>query len=299
MTKRTVMKTAHSSTPDDIVIESRRPEFDFSGVSKYWLKDPFASHFMNALSIVVPHSERTVIDIVRKYADNITDPKLIRDMDGLIRQEGRHTLMHLRCNALLTKCGYPATRPFERFQKFFVRILRKISPPGWELAMPAAFEHFTSAISRDFIVNRAFWAGDQSNTAIDFTNWHALEELEHQAVCFDVFAALEKRTLLLTLSILFIWMPSTLVSVYGLQLYLLMKDGILLNGKNWGPYLKFIFQSLPMLTKGALKYLDKGFRPWNQKDIQIYQAHKEKIEYEKVSGYFPHPPDRHDGPWFI
>ncbi|MDA3898677.1 MAG: metal-dependent hydrolase [Desulfobacteraceae bacterium] len=272
-------ETAHSSTPEGIDIVPRRPEFDFSGVSKYWLKDPFTSQFMNALSIVVPLSERTVIDIVRKYADNITDPKLVRDIDALIRQEGRHALMHLRCNDLLKKCGYPALRPFEQFHKFFIKILRRISPPVWELAMPAAFEHFTSAISRDFIVNQAFWTGDQSNAAIDFTNWHALEELEHQAVCFDVFAAFEKRTWLLTLSLFFIWMPATLVSVYGIQFYFLLKDGILLKRKNWGSYLKFIFQSLPMLTRGAFKYVNKGFRPWNPKDVQIYQAQKQKIQH--------------------
>ncbi len=271
-------ETAHSSTPDDISIEPRQPEFDFSGVSKYWLRDPFTSHFMNALSIVVPHSERTVIDIVRKYADNISDAKLVRDMDALIRQEGRHTLMHLRCNDLLTKCGYPAVRLFERFQRFFVSILRKISPPAWELAIPASFEHFTSAISREFIVNQAFWVGDKSNAAIDFSNWHALEELEHQAVCFDVFAALEKRTWLLTLSLLFIWMPSILVSVYGVQLYFLLKDGILLKRKNWRPYLKFIFQSLPILTRGAFKYFNKGYLPWSKKDIDIYRSQKQKIQ---------------------
>ena len=276
------IQTAHSSTPDDIVIEPRRPAFDFSGVGKYWLRDPFTSHFMNALSIVVPHSERTVIDIVRKYADNISEPKLVRDMDALIRQEGRHALMHLQLNDRLKKCGYPAIRPFERFHQFFVGILRRMSPTAWELAMPAAFEHFTSAISRDFIVNHTFWAGDPSNgapnAAIDFTHWHALEELEHQAVCFDVFAALERRTWLLTLSLLFIWMPAMLVSVYGMQLYFLLKDGILLKRKNWGPYLKFVFQSLPMLTRGAFKYGDKDYRPWNKKDIDIYQNQKRQIQ---------------------
>jgi len=284
MNKRlTQLATAHSSTPEDISIEPRRPEFDFSGVSKYWLRDPYTSHFMNALSIVVPHSERTVIDIVRKYRGNISVPKLMQDLDALIRQEGRHTLMHLRCNDLLKNCGYPAIRLFEKFQKFFVGILRKISPPAWELVMPASFEHFTSAISRDFIVNNEFWAGDQSsaapNAAIDFTHWHALEELEHQAVCFDLFAALEKRTWLLTLSLIFIWMPATLVSVYGIQLYFLLKDGILLKGRNWGPYLKFVFLSLPMLTRGAFKYVDKGYRPWSGKDVQIYRNQKEQVQH--------------------
>jgi predicted metal-dependent hydrolase len=39
-----------SSTPHDIIIEPRRPEFDFATAPKYWLGDPFATHFMNALS---------------------------------------------------------------------------------------------------------------------------------------------------------------------------------------------------------------------------------------------------------
>ncbi|MGM0454313.1 MAG: metal-dependent hydrolase [Thermodesulfobacteriota bacterium] len=274
-------KTSTSSTPQDIAIEARRPEFDFSNVGRYWLRDPFTSHFMNALSIVVPHSERMVIDIVRKYADQISDPKLAKDMNALIRQEGRHTLMHLRCNGMLKKCGYPAIGLFEKFQKFFVDNLRKISPRAWELAMPAAFEHFTSAISRDFVVNKKFWTGDRPeaapNSAVAFTDWHALEELEHQAVCFDVFAALEKRTWLLTPALLFLWMPATLISVYGMQLYFLLQDGILLKRKNWRPYLKFILQSLPVLTKGAFQYVNKDFRPWNEEDVRVYRMQKQRI----------------------
>jgi len=273
------MATAQSSTPENIDIVPRRPDFDFSGVNKYWLKDPFTSQFMNALSVVVPHSERTVIDIVRKYADNISDAKLSNDLEALIRQEGRHALLHLRCNDLLKKCGYHLIGPFERFHKFFIKMIRRISPTALELTMPAAFEHFTSAISRDLIINYDFWVGDQSNAAIDFTYWHALEELEHQAVCFDIFAALERRQWLLTLSILFLWMPATIVSVYGLQFYFLLKDGILLKHKNWASYLKFIFQSLPMLTRGALKYTNKGFQPWNLKDVQIYQEQKRKMQH--------------------
>lgn len=158
-------------------------------------------------------------------------------------------------------------------------MIRQIFPPAWELAMPAAFEHFTSAISRDLIINYDFWVGDQSNVAIDFTYWHALEELEHQAVCFDMFVALERRQWLLTLSILFLWMPATIISVYGLQFYFLLKDGILLKPKNWASYLKFIFQSLPMLTRGALKYLSKGFQPWNLQDVQIYNEQKRKMQH--------------------
>jgi len=266
-----------SSTPENIIIEPRRPDFDFSDTTRYWLRDPFASHFMNALSIVVPFSERTVIEIVRKYRSCISDPKLARDMDALIRQEGRHTLLHLKCNELLQSCGYPGIRPFVKIQQLFVRCMVKISPPAWELAIPASFEHFTSAISKHFIENKDFWAGDKTNAAVDFADWHALEEIEHQAVCFDFFSAIEKRRWLLTFSLLFVWMPATLVSVYGIQLYFLLKDGLLSNLNGWRSYLSFVLKTLPMLTRGPAKYLDKQYAPWNEKDKKTYRSQREKL----------------------
>ena len=192
------MHTAKSTTPDDIIIEPRRPEFDFTGVPRYWLRDPFTTHFMNALSVFVPYSERMVIEIVRKHKDSISDPRLLKEMDALFKQEGRHALLHIRCNKLLADCGYSILPIFEKIQKFFVNLICKISPARWELAIPAAFELFTSAISREFIKNRTDWAGEKSNEAVNFTDWHALEELEHQAVCYDVFKALGNRGWIIT-----------------------------------------------------------------------------------------------------
>jgi hypothetical protein len=74
-------------------------------------------------------------------------------------------------------------------------------------------------------------------------------------------------------------MPAMLISVYGLQLYFLLRDGILFKGKNCRLYLKFVFQTLPLLTRGALKYIDKRYRPWNPKDVQIYQFQRKKIHH--------------------
>jgi len=272
------MNTTKSTTPDDITIEPRRPEFDFSEVSRYWLKDPFTSHFMNALSVYVPYSERMVIEIVRKHKDRVSDPRLLKEIDALFKQEGRHALLHLRCNKLLTDCGYSIIPLFEKIQKLFVNLVCKISPAMWELAIPAAFEHFTSAISREFIKNREGWAGEKSNEAINFTDWHALEELEHQAVCYDVYKSLGNRGWVLTFILLFCWIPATIIPVYGAQLYLLFKDKVLLKPRNWWPYLKFIRKSIPMLSRGAFKYLKESYRPWNPADQALYRMHFEKMK---------------------
>ena len=272
------MNTAKSTTPDDIIIEPRRPEFDFSEVSRYWLKDPFTSHFMNALSVFVPYSERMVIEIVRKYKNKISDPRLGKEIDALFKQEGRHALLHIRCNKLLTDCGYSFIPIFEKIQKLFVNLVCKISPAMWELAIPAAFEHFTSAISREFISNRTGWAGEKSNEAINFTDWHALEELEHQAVCYDVYKFLGNRDWVITFILVFCWIPATIIPIYGAQLYLLFKDKVLLKPKNWWPYLKFIRKSIPMLSRGAFKYLSRSYRPWSSADQVLYRKHYKKMK---------------------
>ncbi len=271
------MNTSKSTTPDDITIEPRRPAFDFSEVPRYWLHDPFATHFMNALSVFVPYSERTVLEIIRKYANHISDPRLLREMDALFKQEGLHALLHIRCNGLLGGCGYSAFHVFEVIQRSFVKLVRKISPAMWELPIPAAFEFFTSEISREFAGNRAAWVGDELNEAVDFTSWHALEELEHQAVCYDVFKALNNPSWILTAILISCWIPATVVSIYGVQLYLLFKDRVLLKPRNWVPYLKFIGTSLPMLTRGTFKYLSGSYRPWTPADQKLYWIHKERM----------------------
>jgi len=264
------LNTSRSSTPEDIIIKPRLPEFDFTEVPREWLNGPFATQFMNALSIVVPYSERTVIEIVRKYEANISDLKLKQEMEALVKQEGRHALLHIRCNSLLETCGYSGGKLFERIQKFFVGLIRKISPASWELAIPAAFEHFTSAISKEFIVNQQDWTGGKSNAAIDFTNWHALEELEHQAVCYDVFSALTRRKWILTFILLFCWMPVTVISLYGIQLVFLYNARVITKPRNWIHWLKFVFKTFPMLTRGALKYITKTYHPWSVEDQEIY-----------------------------
>ena len=62
--------STNSSTPENIIIEPRRPDFDFSDTTKYWLRDPFTSHFIYALSIVVP-SFLTVISWYRQRINPI------------------------------------------------------------------------------------------------------------------------------------------------------------------------------------------------------------------------------------
>lgn len=271
------MNPSQSTTPDHIAIEPRRPQFDFSDTSRHWLRDPFTSQFMNALSVFIPFSERTVIEILRKYRDRVSDSKLRAEIDALIRQEGAHALLHRQTNQALVSCGYSALPAFERLQKAFFQQVRRWAPDAFEIAIPAAFEHFTAAIAKDFLVKRDFWAGGKSNGGVDFASWHALEEVEHQAVCYDLYLALRPAPWVLTLSLLLIWIPATVLSIYGVQLYLLHKDRLLYRPRNWWSYLRFVGKTLPILFADALKYLKTDYRTWSAADEDLYTQQKQNL----------------------
>ena len=271
-------KLVQSTTPEGVKITSRRPKFDFSDTPKVWLSDPFKTHFMNALSILIPHSERTVNAIMRQNIKQISDAHLKKEVMTLIKQEGAHAAMHQKSNLRLQQCGYTKIALFEKLQKKSMTMIRRVSTDAFEMAIPAAFEHFTSAISRDFLANKDEWTGSQDNEAVDFAVWHSLEEIEHQAVCYDVYKALHPGQRRLTFALLFCWVPLTVLSTYVVQLYLLQKDRVIYNPKNWVPYFKFLSGNIGLFTKGIFKYREKEFQPWNPEDEALY--HKALTQFE-------------------
>jgi predicted metal-dependent hydrolase len=259
-----------SSTPSNIHITPRNPSFDFGDVNKVWMADAITSHFMNALSIFIPFSERSVIEILRNNIESIEDEELKKQIKDMAKQEGRHAAMHRKSNERIRSC-YSGLSTIEKLQQFTMKWVRKLSSPAFEAAIPAAFEHFTSAVSRNILSNQAKWTGNKNNASIDFVIWHCLEELEHQAVGHDAYKALYKNRLRLLLSLLF-WSPLSMISVYGTQLYLMHKDRITYKPKNWLPYLKFIATSLPLFYKGTFQFCRKHYQPWSAADKTLYQT---------------------------
>ncbi len=232
---------------------------------------------MNALSVLIPHSERIVNEIMRGNIQRISDPVLKDQVKALIKQEGAHGAMHRKSNARLRQY-FPVIGFFEKVQKIFMRLARRFSSSAFEVAIPAAFEHFTAAISRDVLLNYQKWTAGKSNQCIDFVNWHSLEEIEHQAVCYDVYKSMHSSGWRLVLVLLFFWMPITVVSTYGIQLYLLHKDRVIYKPKNWLPYLKFVGGSLGLFTKGIFQYRNKGFQPWLPADKALYLASLARLD---------------------
>jgi predicted metal-dependent hydrolase len=259
-----------SSTPGNVQITTRQPQFDFQDTPNVWLSDPIKTHFMNSLSVLIPYSEKTVNEVMRKNLHRFHDPKLQKEIQALIKQEGAHARMHRKTNSLLVEAGFSKVSFFENVQIRLMTLLRKVYSDAFELAMPAAFEHFTAAISRDFLAHPDYWQGNNGNAAIEFSKWHALEEIEHQAVCYDAFNSVYKNKYRLSLHIAFIWLPVFVLSTFIIQLYLLHKDRVIYKPKYWPQYLSFMGRSIKLFSKGILSYSKNDFSSWSPQDEALY-----------------------------
>jgi len=149
-----------------------------------------ATHLANGLNLLFPAGERFFVRSVRRYLDRIDDPKLREDIKGFSGQEGSHACAHERYFEALERQGF-AVRGFLRFyEKFAYDFVERIAPAELRLAATAACEHFTATMATHALAREAEGTMVVSDPAMRaLLLWHAVEEIEHRAVAFDVLQA--------------------------------------------------------------------------------------------------------------
>jgi hypothetical protein len=169
-------------------IRPRSPRFDFDAVPKHWFAGSvIGTAFANGLNLLFPAGERFFVRSVRHYLDRVQDPKLREDVKGFSGQEGLHAYAHERQFEALEKQGF-AIRPFLRFYEAFAYgFIEKVAPAQLCLAATAACEHFTATMATNALLREAEGALLlKEPTMRALLLWHAVEEIEHRAVAFDV-----------------------------------------------------------------------------------------------------------------
>ncbi|MEZ0362570.1 metal-dependent hydrolase [Mycobacterium sp. pUA109] len=173
--------------------QTRRIRFRFGedGTSgKYFVNDDIVfSHFVAGLSGAFPPGEESFIRSVRRFADKVTDPTLKKRVAGFIGQESMHGQQHRRLNEKLVELGYPIRWWDSNTAK--ERMLRAEQRFGAQvhLAMTAAAEHYTAVLAQRVLSSDELQAIPGDAEVWNLLNWHALEELEHKSVAFDVYRA--------------------------------------------------------------------------------------------------------------
>jgi predicted metal-dependent hydrolase len=128
---------------------------------------------------------------VRDYREQISEPQLQQDVKDFIRQEGQHGMVHTQFNNRLEQQGVKVQRLLERQNNIMYGVFRRFFSRGYTLAMTAASEHMTAIMAHSFFERREVLQDTDERIRAMYA-WHAIEEIEHKAVAFDVMQKVAK-----------------------------------------------------------------------------------------------------------
>ena len=184
-------ETASTNPPP--IIPREKLNFGLDGdIPRFWLDgDPFKTRYFDAMSTLFPIGERFFITCVRDYKDRITDKKVLADIRDFTRQEGQHSMVHTAYNDRLQAQGIRVDRILSGQEKRLFGIIRKHFSREFTLGITAAAEHITAIMADCFVERREILArADERIRALYI--WHAMEEMEHKAVAYDVMQNVAK-----------------------------------------------------------------------------------------------------------
>ncbi|MGB1466906.1 MAG: metal-dependent hydrolase [Alcanivorax nanhaiticus] len=230
------------------------------------------TQFFNTLSIFFPAGERFFIQSVRNYRKEIVGDDLKEQISAFIGQEGFHTREHEEYNDALVAAGMP----IEAMDSLVVKLLElvKKAPRSFQLAATVALEHLTAVLG-DVLLRNDGLLEDVDPHFSAVWRWHAIEETEHKAVCFDAYEqvmgkgiqAYGLRVGAFVLANLLFW--SLYVPFYAVMV---AKGGGLLNLKGWGKVLNLTLGRPGVLRRALPDWLDffrPGFHPWMHDNRQF------------------------------
>ncbi|MEX1664238.1 metal-dependent hydrolase [Zhongshania arctica] len=280
------MTSARQKIDYNDVVQHRNVAFnlDEAKIPRYWLdKDPWLTHYMNAIFCNVPRGERFVMKATTKQLDKISDPSIRKAAIAFIRQEGSHAKAHDGLNKVLASQGLPIKNAGMMVDAIFSAYDRYL-PDVMKFAFAATGEHFTATLSAAMLENPELWDDTPEDVAA-LAFWHFVEEVEHKSVSFDVYkdtcgeGAYSYAVLMATLGL----GVSTLFTAAHLSwIYLLVKDKQITNVRSAAKTAKKLLFSPGIFTKTfvseVVPFLSPKFHPWDNDNRFMINVWKEKYD---------------------
>ena len=179
---------AYESDKQHPIIPREKLDFglDDPSIPKYWYgNDAFKTRFFDAMSLIFPPGEKFFMTTVRDFRDRIKDAKLLQDIKDFNRQEAQHSMVHNQYNDVLRKQGMPVDKLIGWLDKLLFDKYRSRYSREYTLAITGALEHFT-ALGAHAMFDERDIMGDAHPKVRAMYAWHAIEEVEHKGVAYDV-----------------------------------------------------------------------------------------------------------------
>jgi predicted metal-dependent hydrolase len=189
-------------------LKVRNVHFNFDKVEKHWiLGSSIATHFVNSMHIVFPEGEKFFVRSVRKFSKDIKDEHLKKEVNSFCGQEGVHAREHQRFWEVMEEqnlqpqwfAGFLKTTAFAgkySVENVLSTALNKIQPrlgDKMSLSITTALEHYTAIMANALFHEPIATNKNIAPQMLELLHWHASEEIEHKAVCFDVLQLLAAR----------------------------------------------------------------------------------------------------------
>jgi predicted metal-dependent hydrolase len=259
------------------IVPREKLNFGLDGdIPKYWHGgDPFQTRFWDALSIIFPPGEKFFMNCVRDYRDQISDPKLLQDIKDFNKQEAQHGLVHRQDNERLRRQGVDVDSLTKYVDDLLDKHYRKHYSRSYTLAITSALEHFTSIIAHSLFDERDVMKEADPRVRAMYS-WHAIEEVEHKGVAYDVMIDYAKTGYfsrigaLLHASVMF---PRV---IFHIQRQLLIADGFstLERAKIFAKGMVWLLKPgglLQPMYKSYLSYYKPGYHPWHESEQRGYE----------------------------
>ena len=283
---------SYQNRPKAIGITVRRLQFNPQVIRRhYFANSPVMSHLLTALSSTFPIGEQFFVHSVRNVRDKVKDETLQAQIAAFIGQEAMHSKAHAEFNAAWRSEDYN----LDRFQAWLARKddYVKNLHPKIQLAITCAFEHFTALLG-GYILRHPEVLATLDEDAAKLWVWHAIEEIEHRAVAFDVYQAVygdDRIRRMIMRSVTTGFASLTLYSATRLFLQDKKKSLPKVGGNIFGFYL--LGKMFLQLAPEYLAYFKRDFHPseidytklicyWKQRLAEDYQVESFQHELKPI-----------------
>lgn len=273
--------TAQSNYAESSIdIEPRNVTFDYNAIEKsdFFDGNIVSSAFFVALSVTFPPGEAEFIKSVRLFDKEIDSPKLKQQVKDFAAQEAHHGLQHKLLNKRFSELGYDVKRLTDAINiKLSERVINW--SPAARLRRTVSAEHFTATMATQLLA--APETLDQAPEVFkNLMIWHAIEEVEHKAVAFDVYESCVGNMRALRWHYLHFSLVEFPLTYWLATRFLLKQGGFKVTWRARKEFLLVLFGKKGIYSTMFgfyAKFLKKSFHPWQQDDSSLIEPWKTKL----------------------
>jgi predicted metal-dependent hydrolase len=267
--------------PSDLVIVNRRIEYNPLSILKenrIWNSEGIVmTHFLNAFQSLFPQGERVFIEAVRDcVAQNISsieqDSILKDDLAHFIEQEGRHSVVHEKWTKALTETGYSSMPKYDMELHNFRTWARTHLDKMTRLSITIGAEQYTASLAKLFSKDRPDIVFQSTPELQKVFIYHAMEELEHKGVSYDLYLKLHggyiRRIAGMAFITFYIW-----ENVLRRHRYLLRRDGEWHHNRKREFWKMYLGKNgiISVLIPKIFEYMDPWFYPWQNDERRSFE----------------------------